>query len=152
MKKTAKKITVKAEISVGKPVKDVFRAVLEPKPFFVAKASGPMKAGKEILWEFPEFPGEFPIRVRKIEANKLIRFEWARGEGPEMNLVEFRFKPFSKKITTVYVSETGWPDDDTGRAASSRNCSGWTHMICSLKAYLEYGVNLRKNAFVHMKF
>jgi len=52
-------------------------------------------------------------------------------------------------VTTVYVTESGWPEAES--EASYRNCMGWMHMICSLKAYLEYGVNLRKDAFIHMQ-
>lgn len=152
MKKTSKAITVKVELSIGKPVRKVFKAVLEPVPYFVKKTSGPMKEGADISWEFPEFPQGFFIRVRKIVPDKLIRFDWPRGEGDEMNRVEFIFKPFGKNAATVFVSETGWPDRPKWREASYRNCMGWMHMICSLKAYLEYGVNLRKGAFTHMKF
>jgi uncharacterized protein YndB with AHSA1/START domain len=147
-----KTITVKVELSISKPLGPVFEAVLKPAPFFIKKASGPMKEGAKIDWEFEEVPQGFSIQVRKIVPNELIRFEWPRGEGGEMNRVEFSFKPFSSEVTTVYISESGWPEDEKGREASYRNCMGWTHMACSLKAYLEYGVNLRKGSFVHMKF
>ena len=30
-----------------------------------------------------------------------------------------------------------------GLKASYDNCGGWMHMSCCLKAYLEYGINLR---------
>ena len=145
-------ISVKTEISVAKPVKDVFEAVLTPIPYFIRKTSGPIQAGAEVRWEFEEVPKEFSIRVLKVVPNKLIQFEWPRGEGKEMNLVEFKFNPFREKVTTVFISESGWPEDEKGRKASYRNCMGWTHMACSLKAYLEYGINLRKGSFVHMKF
>src|SRR4051812_8204176 len=147
-----KKITVNVELSIRKPLKKVFEAVLIPAPFFIKKASAPMKEKTEVTWEFPEFAGGFSVRVRKVVPGKLIRFEWPRGKGSEMNAVEFRFKPFSPSVTTVFISESGWPEGKKGREASLRNCMGWTHMACSLKAYLEYGVNLRKDAFVHMKF
>lgn len=28
------------------------------------------------------------------------------------------------------------------------NCQGWTQMLCALKGYLEYGINLREGMFV----
>ena len=150
--KKVKTLTVKVEIGIAKPVGKVFQAVLRPVPFFIKKASGPIRERAKIVWEFAEMAEGFTIDVKKVEADKLIRFEWPRGESKEMNTVEFRFKPFSKTVTTVFVSESGWSDSKKWREASYRNCMGWTHMICSLKAYLEYGVNLRKGAFVHMKF
>ncbi|ALO24786.1 hypothetical protein LEP1GSC137_2235 [Leptospira borgpetersenii str. Noumea 25] len=30
---------------------------------------------------------------------------------------------------------------------SYMNCQGWMNMSCCLKAYLEYGINLRKGFF-----
>ena len=147
-----KTITVKVELSIGKPIKKVFAAVLNPVPFFLKKASGPMKTGEEIVWEFAELPKGFSIHVCKVVPNKMIQFEWPRGQGKEMNVVEFSFKSFNKNTTTVFISETGWPQTEKCRQMSYRNCQGWMHMACSLKAYLEYGINLRKGSFIHMKF
>ncbi len=45
-----------------------------------------------------------------------------------------------------------WPDNEKGREGSYGNTMGWTHMPCSLKAWLEHGVNLRDGAFLHCKF
>lgn len=145
------KITVKVELSIGKPVKEVFEAALNPVPFFVKKTSGPMKEGATLTWEFAELPKGFPVIVRKVTPGKLIKFEWPRDEK-ENNTVEFNFKPFNENVTTVFISESGWPETDQGRESSYRNCMGWMHMACSLKAHLEYGINLRKGSFVHMKF
>ncbi len=144
-------ITVKSELSIEKPISEVFEAVLKPIPFFIGKASGPMRKGEAITWEFADFPKSFSIQVKEVIPNELIIFEWPRGEGNEMNTVTFKFKAFSDAITTVFVSESGWPATDQYRESSYRNCMGWTHMVCSLKAWLEHGVNLRKNAFVHKK-
>ena len=145
-------ITVKTELSIGKPIKEVFEAVLLPTPYFIKQASSPMREDAAVIWEFPEFSKGFSIHVSKVVPNELIRFQWPRGEGGEMNTVEFIFKPFSDNITTVFISESGWPNIEQNRDPSYRNCMGWTHMACSLKAWLEYGVNLRKGSFVHMKF
>ncbi len=145
-------ISVSVELSIAKPAVEVFKAVLTPVPFFLKHASEPIKEGAEVVWEFAELAKPFAIRGVKVMPNELIRFEWPRGDGSAMNSVEFTFKPFSSVITTVFISESGWPDDAKWREASYRNCMGWMHMACSLKAYLEYGVNLRQGSFVHMKF
>ena len=145
-------ITVRVELSIGKPVKEVFQAVVMPTPYFIHRASGPIKQGAEVVWEFAELAKEFSIHVRTVVPNKLIRFEWPRGAGTAMNSVECTFKPFSPYVTTVFLSESGWPNTATWRKASYRNGMGWMHMLCSLKAHLEYGINLRTGSFVHMKF
>ena len=59
-------ITVRVELSIGKPVREVFEAALNPVPFFVHKTSGPMKEGAEVMWEFQEMPKGFPIQVQNV--------------------------------------------------------------------------------------
>jgi uncharacterized protein YndB with AHSA1/START domain len=53
------------------------------------------------------------------------------------------FKPLNADETMVQISEGGWPDDAAGVKASYGNTAGWMHMLSCLKAYLEYGINLR---------
>jgi hypothetical protein len=43
----------------------------------------------------------------------------------------------------VQIAEEGWRADEEGVKASYGNAGGWMHMACCLKAYLEYGINLR---------
>jgi uncharacterized protein YndB with AHSA1/START domain len=58
------------------------------------------------------------------------------------------FKPLDAKNTMVQISESGWREDDKGLVSSYGNCGGWMHMIACLKAYLEYGINLRSGGAV----
>lgn len=156
----ANTISTNVKLTIQKPLAEVFAAALTPAPFFVAKASGPLEKGKTVIWQFPEFPMEIPIAVKDVVPNTLVRFEW--GPKPDAQTIcEFAFgkpqdfNPEAKSAvesTTISITESGWPDDEKGREASRGNTMGWTHMACSLKAYLEHGVNLRNGAFLHMKF
>jgi uncharacterized protein YndB with AHSA1/START domain len=47
----------------------------------------------------------------------------------------------------VTITESGWKDNDTGRKSSYGNCMGWSQMLSALKAWLEYGINLRRGAY-----
>ena len=49
--------------------------------------------------------------------------------------------------TIVRISETGWREQQDDLNSSYLNCMGWTQMLCCLKAYTEYGIDLRKGAF-----
>ena len=49
--------------------------------------------------------------------------------------------------TIVRISESGWQETQDGLNRSYGNCMGWSHMVMCLKAYLEYGINLRKGAY-----
>jgi len=61
--------------------------------------------------------------------------------------VEIAFEPLGDNETLVSISESGWPESQKGLDLSYGNCMGWSQMLSALKAYLEYGINLRKGAY-----
>ena len=138
-------------IIVQKPVRDVFNAVYDntqiSKYFTTAGASAPLKEGTTVRWEFADFPGPFPVKSKQVIEDKLIIFEWGSPSGEGDNTVEFQFESLNAQETKVKVSETGWKNDEKGIKNSYGNCMGWAQMICAMKAYLEYGINLRKGAY-----
>ena len=72
-------LEVKAALQISKPVNEVFEAIVDPvqmSNYFISKGSGRMEEGKKIIWKFPEFDMEAPIRTGKIEKNKYISFYW----------------------------------------------------------------------------
>ncbi|MBV9079733.1 MAG: SRPBCC domain-containing protein [Elusimicrobia bacterium] len=153
-------ISITASITILKPAPEVFGAILNPAPFFIQRASAPLSEDADVLWTFAETDTAVPVRGKKIVPNELVRFEWGAAGGGR-NTVEFRLQnpqelnPAARPsgpATTVTVTESGWPADEKGRAASYGNTMGWTQMICSLKAWLEHRVNLREGAFIHYKF
>jgi uncharacterized protein YndB with AHSA1/START domain len=144
----------KVHIKIQKPVSEVFDAVYNPKKlssyFTTGGASGPLDEGKTVTWDFADYPGAFPVYVKQVVPNQLIVFEW-QAQGSENNpyntKVEMRFEPVENNSTMVSITESGWKQDETGLEGSYGNCSGWTHMACCLKAFVEYGINLRKGSF-----
>jgi uncharacterized protein YndB with AHSA1/START domain len=68
-------LEIKTAIQILKPVNDVFEAIVDPAEmsnYFISKGSGRKETGKQIMWQFPEFNMEFPIRVGKILKDKYI--------------------------------------------------------------------------------
>jgi hypothetical protein len=49
--------------------------------------------------------------------------------------------------TFVTIGESGWVEDAVGRKASYGNCEGWAEMLSAMKAWLEYGINLREGFY-----
>jgi hypothetical protein len=47
----------------------------------------------------------------------------------------------------VKISESGWNENQDELNRSYSNCMGWSQMLSALKAYVEYGINLRKGAY-----
>ena len=139
------------QTKIQKSVAEVFDAVYNPKKitqyFATESASAPLDEGTKVLWRFADYPGDVPVSVKKVVPNQLIAFEWETMEGGYNTQVEMRFEPLSAEETLVSISEGNWKENQKGLNSSYGNCYGWMQMSCCLKAYLEYGINLRKGFF-----
>jgi uncharacterized protein YndB with AHSA1/START domain len=139
------------QLKIRKPVDEVFEGVVNPTKlsgYFTKTASGRLTEGMTVMWSFPEFPGEFPVKVREVVKNERIVLEWEAAERGYDTRVEMLFKPLSGDATMVQIRESGWHDTPKGIESSYLNCGGWMGMLCFLKAYLEYGINLRAGGVV----
>jgi uncharacterized protein YndB with AHSA1/START domain len=143
------------QIKIQKPVSEVFSAVYEPEKlcgyFTNGGASAPLDAGTTVQWAFEDTPGEtigpFPVEVKQMVRNEGITIEWEAAGGGYNTTVEFQFESTAADETLVKIVESGWRGDEDDLAASYGNCMGWSQMLCALKAYVEYGINLRKGAY-----
>lgn len=148
---TANTLEVKAAIQISLPVSEVFEAIVDPvkmSNYFISKGSGRMEEGKQIMWRFPEFDMEFPIRIGKIETNKLISFYWD-NDGFE-TLTEMTLTSKKNGSTLVRISEKNRTNDEAGIKWLIGNTEGWANFLACMKAWLEYGIHLRKGAFDYM--
>lgn len=145
-------LEIRTNLQIQKPVAEVFEAIVDPvkmSNYFISKGSGRMEEGKTVTWRFPEFDMEFPIRVDKIEKEKYISYFWDSEDGREL-LVEMALIPKGND-TLVTVTEKGMNNDAAGIKWLKGNTEGWANFLACLKAYLEYGINLRKGAFEFIK-
>ena len=142
------------QTKIQKPVEEVFKAVQDPDKlsgyFTNGGASAPLTEGATVQWAFEDTPGEkvgpFPVKVKKVTPNELITFEWEGAPGRD-TLVEIKFEKAGPDETIVRISESGWRENQEELNRSYGNCMGWSQMISALKAYTEYGINLRKGAY-----
>jgi uncharacterized protein YndB with AHSA1/START domain len=144
-------LEIKAALQISKPADEVFDAIIDPfkmSNYFISKGSGKMEEGKQIIWQFPEFDSDFPIRVGKIEKNKYISFYWDM-DGIEL-FVEITLTSRSGNSTLVTITEKSRKNDESGIKWLKGNTEGWANFLACLKAFLEYGINLRKGAFDFM--
>lgn len=143
------KLEIKAAIQIQKPISIVFDAIVDPikmSNYFISESSGKMEQGKNLIWKFPEFSFEVPVRVDKIENDKFISFWWDAENGKEL-LVEIKLEKYKDNSTLVTVTEKSMENDEAGIKWLGGNSEGWANFLACLKAYLEYGINLRKGAF-----
>ena len=141
-------LEINTAIQILKPVNEVFEAIVDPikmSNYFISTSSGIMETGKQIMWRFPEFVMEFPIRVGKILKDQYISYYWD-VEGTEL-LVEMTLTQRVEGSTLVTITEKSRANDEEGIKWLKGNTAGWANFLACLKAYLEYGINLRKGAF-----
>jgi uncharacterized protein YndB with AHSA1/START domain len=144
-----KTLEIKTGLVIPKPVHEVFEAIVDPvkmSVYFISKSSGRMEEGKKLIWKFPEMDIEFPVRVGKIEKDKYISYYWNDVDGKEL-LVEMTLTPKENGSTFVVVTEKSRDNDEAGIKWLKGNTEGWANFLACLKAYLEYGINLRNGAF-----
>jgi uncharacterized protein YndB with AHSA1/START domain len=144
-------LEIKTALQVLKPADEVFEAIVDPERmsnYFISKSSGRMVEGTELMWQFPEFDLEFPVRIGKIEEGKYISFYWEM-DGIDLH-VEITLEQKSNNSTVVTITEKSRKNDENGIKWLSGNTAGWANFLACLKAYLEYGINLRKGAFDFM--
>ena len=145
-------LEIKVALQILKPANRVFEAIVDPAEmsnYFISRSSGRMIEGEELRWGFPEFEEEFPIRVGKIQQDEYVSYYWDTDRR-EL-LVEMELTPVDGRATIVTVNEKGMDNDEAGIQWLMRNTGGWANFLACLKAYLEYGINLRKGAFDYMK-
>ena len=133
------------QLKIRKPVAEVFEAVVKPEAltrYFVDTSSGPLVPGATVTWRFAEVNEAFEVVVQEVVQNDRIVFDWPASGGYNTR-VEMVFKALADGATMVQIRETGWPETPEGATASHGNAGGWMHMLCCMKAYLEYGINLR---------
>ncbi|WP_037317281.1 SRPBCC domain-containing protein [Salegentibacter sp. Hel_I_6] len=148
-----KMLEIKTALQIAKPKAEVFEAIIDPekmKHYFIAESSGMMEERKSISWKFLEFEEYVPVNVRKLVPNKLISFEWEGAKDKNL-LVEISLKEVSKTSTLVKITEGKMEADEMGIQWFGGNTEGWANFLACLKAYLEFGINLRKGGFDFMR-
>ena len=146
---------------IAKPVEEVYEAVVNPdhlsEYFTTGGAKGRIETGATVMWSYHDFPGEYPVQVIEAIPNEKIVLDWqatdedgAAVDKPEADYkirVTMEFKSLDDGRTLVTISERGWRSDEEGLKSSYGNCEGWTQMLCSLKAWIEHGINLREGFY-----
>ena len=146
------RLEIKCAMQIQKPIHEVFEAIVNPKKmsnYFIASSTGIMEEEKNLIWKFPEFDIECPVKVGKVENNKYVSFYWD-NDGFEL-LVEISLSKKENNSTLVSISEKSMENNEAGLKWLSGNSFGWSNFLACLKAYLEYGINLRKGAFDFMR-
>ena len=143
-------LEIKARLQILKPAGEVFDNIVDPekmKNYFISQSSGFMKEGELLIWKFPEIDIEFTVTVGKIEQGKYISYYWDGAMDGEQTFVEISLQKVSANITFVSITEKSKANNEAGIKWLKNNTEGWANFLACLKAWMEYGVHLRKGAF-----
>ena len=127
-----------------KPVNEVFVAVVDPAKmsnYFISGASGALKAGTTVVWEFADVCAKVSIDVLEVEDNRKVVLE-SSALGPRIRTT-MQFAPDGPGATVVTVTESKFPLTEEGIKLALGQCTGWTRTLCGLKAYVQFGIGLR---------
>ncbi len=148
-----KELQIKTALQISKPPKEVFEAVVDPDEmsnYFISESSGRMEEGKALEWKFPEFDEWAAIKVVEVTPGEYLSFQW-EGTKENILLVEMTFLEMPGNSTLLRITEGTMEKNDAGIKWLGQNTEGWANFLASLKAYLEYDINLRKGAFDFLK-
>ncbi|WP_430932293.1 SRPBCC domain-containing protein [Saccharicrinis sp. 156] len=143
------KLMSQATLQIQKPIEEVFEGIVDPMlmtQYFISESSGRLESGKEVIWKFPEFADKYPVKEIKIETNRSVSFVW----DPE-TVVNMVLESLPDKSTVVKVTESGKEFNEHNLKWVIGNTAGWANFLACMKAYLEYGIQLRKGAYDFMR-
>ena len=109
------KIQINVSIQIQKPNDQVFEAIVNPEhmcQYFISASSGKMEEGAELIWNFPEFNGDVPIRVGKITPNLLVTYYWSINDVEVEVAMELEER--ADGSTVVRITEKEMENDEAG--------------------------------------
>ena len=73
---------------------------------------------------------------------KAIHLEWSHSETGYPTQIIFNLEQRGEQII-VSIEETGWKENQESLDYAFKHSSAWNMMLLNLKAYLQFGVDLR---------
>ena len=148
-----KELKISTALQISRPPKQVFEAITDPdnmSRYFISESTGRMEEGKTVKWKFSEFEEWAAVKVVQVEPAEYLSFQWEGSAGRSL-LVEITLLKMPEDSTLVRITEGEMENDEAGIKWLAQNTEGWANFLACLKAYLEYGINLRKGGFEFMK-
>ena len=143
------KLTARATLQIQKQHEEVFEAIVNPEhmtQYFISESSGRMETGKDIVWKFPEFDDKYPVTQVDVSSHDSVSFVW-----DQETVVRISLEAQADNSTVVRITEGEKVLNDENLKWTIGNTEGWANFLACLKAYLEYGVQLRTGAFDFMR-
>lgn len=139
---------VQVHDSVERSLKAVFEAITHPDKitgYFFSAMQGRWEEGTSMIWEFGDAGVSCEVNLQKCQPGH-IQFLW-NAPGGEPTEVNIYLSEVNDKKTNIRITETGFELTTEGVEKAMGQTQGWTDFICSMKAWLYTGINLRNGSY-----
>jgi uncharacterized protein YndB with AHSA1/START domain len=130
--------TARSEQLIRRPVDEVFASFVEPDRlvrFWLARASGPLRLGGRVNWEFKVPGAASEVEVLALEPNRRILLRWT-----DHTQTEWTFSKHGTDGTVVTVAQSGFAGTSEEVIATVIEATqGYTLVLGDLKVLLESG-------------
>lgn len=134
------------EVNIGDriaaPLARVHEAIVDPAQmanYFISRGSARMITGANVAWEWSDVGATLAVAVREVEPARIV-FDWQASGVTARVTITLTADAGATKLAIV---EGSWPLTADGVKRALQQTQGWTDFLCSLKAFLVHGVNLR---------
>jgi len=131
-------LVAKAEMLIRRPAEEAFDAFVQPElitKFWLKSASGPLRKGAQVDWEFLVRGATERVLVTASERPGHLAFEWTKGK---LN-VDIRLSEAQKGSAVVRVQVRGFEEGEDSLAQVVNATEGFSIVLCDLKTFLESG-------------
>lgn len=81
--------------------------------YFISDASGPLKSGAKVDWEFADVGGKkLPVDEIAVDQNRMVAFEWSASG--ERTRVTIKLNADHPNTSVVTIKRPRFPMDDAG--------------------------------------
>ena len=108
--------------------------------FFTTATSGNLDAPGRVRLSWGDIHED--VEVLSAAWEKKTVFRWIAYREKYATRVTFGLKA-KGNMMLFSIAETGWKRDATGVESSLHHAIGWTHFLAQLKAFAQFGVQLR---------
>lgn len=141
-------MSVSTQQAIAKPPSEVYDAIVDPAKmsgYFISEGSARLDdtGVDRITWKWGDVGAEAWVKPKSAEAGAKVEFEW--GVGDVSSEVVMTLEGTDGDAGTMFkVTEGSWAKDDAGVKRALGQMQGWVNFALCLKAYVQYGINLRK--------
>lgn len=133
---------------IFKDLHTVYQAIVDKNKlqcYFVSHASNSLDQADQLNWEWKDYNASCVVSDIKTIANESISFKWG-ASGYEKQVV-IRLSKEENEKTKIQIEEGEFEMTEESVQKMLGQTQGWTDFICSLKAYLYTGINLRNGQY-----